>query len=54
MSEIPTKTNVELMKETFPQKDEPAPDPEAGRDAANEGAFELMDKKTTYSNEYWK
>jgi hypothetical protein len=31
MKEIPTKDNVELMREVFPQKDESAPDPEAER-----------------------
>jgi hypothetical protein len=54
MSDIPNKSNTELMKETFPEKNQPAPDPEAERDAANEGAFSLMDKKTAYSNRYWK
>jgi hypothetical protein len=42
MKEIPTKDNVELMKEEFPQKNESAPDPEAERDAVNEGAFSLI------------
>jgi hypothetical protein len=42
MSEIPNKSNVELMKEAFPQKDEPAPDPAAKPDAVNEVAFKLI------------
>jgi hypothetical protein len=42
MSDIPNKTNTELMKDAFPQKDEPAPDPAAKPDAVNEGAFKLI------------
>jgi hypothetical protein len=42
MKEIPTKDNVEVMKDAFPQKDEPAPDATTEPDPVNERALKLI------------